>query len=1130
MVFLMTILVALPLSAQSAEKPNPVVKEPTITIPTSTDVYLSALIENGIVDGVTGDWYNDYTISTNSTEAVFVSDYSYFSFRYPTKAKITYTHNKFEDVSFSVDVIAKRGVSEYVYDNYGATVYLNETKEIIIDDSSLIPLSEYTLQSGQYEGYPDNIFTFETKGNTLFLTGLSEGRAFLNYKHKFGYSSHYIEVAKRPTREDIKILKDSIIVPTACSLSVLSLVEQGVISGIPASDSQNFEVSTSTSGNFGYGDGSICAFSPVSTLLTYTHKKDKDLWFSVYVSFRTDLASYVGDNLGTLYVGKSKELPVSDDSVIPVKEYTFDKWNDPAYPNADFDYKVEGNTITFTGVSVGKANMNFQHPFGTHYVEITIAEPPTKEDVKVDETTTLRFKLNSNYYLSELIADSIISGKTEEELRRDFNFKSSDPEVLEINNLYSTYFRGQKTGCANLVITHKELHEISYTIPVSVVTYSILPNYPKLNLKESVKMALVCSDGSKDSSFTWNLDGDGLDYIQFEQESATISYVTPAYISKSVTLYAYDSHDRRLAINSVHLEECKPTVVWNNQYPNLKEGESMKLYIRAANQGEAVPEHSFELADPTLAKFLQVETDGNVTALQAYRNRIEVNVVDNNGNILNTASVYITENLIHNSAPARNKIVTFTGAYLHVGRIYEKYFKLPSNYGDDCDITIDDTSIIERSSAWFINVLKDGTTLMTLTPRDSSWGEPVNVEVEVKASQFLVEFANREKEFDRPTRNYGYRFKVGVPTDVAIESNGDIDPEKWTIEPSYSTPNSLFDFKRLPGNILRITALTSGSGDYRINTNYLYPFESALVVLIGYEEVVKPESIDDNMQMSIDDRMDFSASITAEPGEIVTWTSSDESVATVDQTGKVTPRNVGTTEIKATKSNSVSRAGDETVTITLTVYNIEIQGVPAAMEIGQTATGAFEVTPVSFPDLKVKWSSSNEEVLSIDEQGNLLAKAPGVALVTLESPVGNRQVSVTVKSDNSDLPELTLDPPTYKGTAGDTFTITPSTPVLGWTSSDNSVATVNHRGHVTLMAEGSAVITAVNEKGKTATCTVIVGPSGIFTGIGSLEPDGDGFYPVYDLSGRMVARTSEQKAALPSGIYIQGGRKIYIRR
>ncbi|MEE1055746.1 MAG: Ig-like domain-containing protein [Acutalibacteraceae bacterium] len=43
-----------------------------------------------------------------------------------------------------------------------------------------------------------------------------------------------------------------------------------------------------------------------------------------------------------------------------------------------------------------------------------------------------------------------------------------------------------------------------------------------------------------------------------------------------------------------------------------------------------------------------------------------------------------------------------------------------------------------------------------------------------------------------------------------------------------------------------------------------------------------------------------------------------------------------------------------------------------------------------------------------------------------------------------------------------------------WTSSDESVATVNKFGNVTAVGVGTATITVTSSNGKTATCTVVV--------------------------------------------------------
>ena len=210
----------------------------------------------------------------------------------------------------------------------------------------------------------------------------------------------------------------------------------------------------------------------------------------------------------------------------------------------------------------------------------------------------------------------------------------------------------------------------------------------------------------------------------------------------------------------------------------------------------------------------------------------------------------------------------------------------------------------------------------------------------------------------------------------------------------------------------------------------------------------------------------------------VTWTSSDETVATVDANGKVTALKAGAATITAA-------AGEKAAECAVTVVPVAVTGVSLnkeelALEPGETSTLTATVLPENAANKSVIWTSDNTSVATVDGTGTVTAKSVGTATITVTTVDGNKTATCAVTVNSISITSISLNNTTLSLTKGGTATlvatITPSNATyqtVTWTSSDTSVATVDSNGKVTAVGGGSATITAT-AGGKTATCAVTV--------------------------------------------------------
>ena len=113
------------------------------------------------------------------------------------------------------------------------------------------------------------------------------------------------------------------------------------------------------------------------------------------------------------------------------------------------------------------------------------------------------------------------------------------------------------------------------------------------------------------------------------------------------------------------------------------------------------------------------------------------------------------------------------------------------------------------------------------------------------------------------------------------------------------------------------------------------------------------------------------------------WSSSDEAVATVDETGKVTAVGAGTAEITvALEDGNISSTCEVKVVV-------PAEGVTAPetlnLEVNGKNTAQLEVkaTPEDATDVTITYESSNPEVATVDENGVVTAVANGEADITV---------------------------------------------------------------------------------------------------------------------------------------------------
>lgn len=221
----------------------------------------------------------------------------------------------------------------------------------------------------------------------------------------------------------------------------------------------------------------------------------------------------------------------------------------------------------------------------------------------------------------------------------------------------------------------------------------------------------------------------------------------------------------------------------------------------------------------------------------------------------------------------------------------------------------------------------------------------------------------------------------------------------------------------------------------------------------------------------------------------VTWTSSNESVATVDSSGKVSALSAGTTTITVTTEDGSKTASClVTVKASVKVTGVTLNKSSTTLTRTHTETLTATVLPENASNKAVTWSSNNETVASVSSTGVITANAVGTAAITVTTQDGNKTATCNVTVNPIPVSSVTLDKESLdlKVTQSSelTATITPDnadSQTVTW-SVDKNIVTLSSTTGKTITVTGataseeSAIITATCG-GQSATCTVTVSES-----------------------------------------------------
>lgn len=185
--------------------------------------------------------------------------------------------------------------------------------------------------------------------------------------------------------------------------------------------------------------------------------------------------------------------------------------------------------------------------------------------------------------------------------------------------------------------------------------------------------------------------------------------------------------------------------------------------------------------------------------------------------------------------------------------------------------------------------------------------------------------------------------------------------------------------------------------------------------------------------------------------------------------------------------NSIQTPDSVMVKGSVAVTGVTISDATATITIGSTKTLTATVAPEDATNKSVRWTSSDDAIASVDDEGVVTAVAAGSATITVTTVDGNftATCAVTVEAATIAVTGVTVSPESDTISLASTpaqitctATVAPADATdksVTWSSSDEAVATVDSDGVVTALTVGTTTITATTTDGSfTDTCALTV--------------------------------------------------------
>ena len=241
------------------------------------------------------------------------------------------------------------------------------------------------------------------------------------------------------------------------------------------------------------------------------------------------------------------------------------------------------------------------------------------------------------------------------------------------------------------------------------------------------------------------------------------------------------------------------------------------------------------------------------------------------------------------------------------------------------------------------------------------------------------------------------------------------------------------------------------------------------VATINYTVRIPLQSITINGDETLSKNEEKTLTVTYNPtnttdNKTVDWESSNPEIVSIDSTGKITGKKGGTAKITATVGNVKA---EKEVKVVVPIESVSLSGDDSILK-GETKRLTATINPEDTTDDKtITWSSDNENVLFVDQNGQIRGIKEGTANV--KAVVAGKETTKQITVNEIHINSIAIDGDQEfemikNQTKNLSVTINPENTTddkgVVWKTNNEKVARVDNDGKVTALKEGEATITA----------------------------------------------------------------------